>query len=371
MLKRGRSNYFILISFLIIFSAAVFATTGCEWKSVVGNSNQTTKPRVTTVASSSTQRTTTQTTATTVPTVFDPLTGLPSTNEVFARPVSVCIGNTPNAFPQYGPESADILVEAQVEGGITRLMAIISDYASLDRIGSVRSTRDYMINISNDFGAIALYAGTSDATSGSAIKNADTLDYIHQNLTSVYYRDPALITPHNLVTDGQRVMAGITAAGYSTQLPTGFSSPLVFAAYGKSASYGNTASGVNIVYSPSQSSEFRYNATSDTYVRGGVATVSASASTNKSGFSNVIILFCNATIRETGTSHELELDTAGSGTGLCFTGGTYTKINWSRRASDGRLQLSLADGSQLYVNRGRTYIGLMRASLYGNVIISG
>lgn len=371
MLKRGKSCYLILISFLIIFAAAIFATTGCEWKSVVGKGDQTRKPSVTTSAPKATQITTTVQTTTTVPTVFDPLTGLPSDESVFARPISVCIGNTPNARPQYGPESADVLVEAQVEGGITRLMAIISDYSSLDRIGSVRSTRDYLINLSNDFGAVALYAGTSDVSAGNAIANGDTLDYIHQNLVSVFYRDNSLSAPHNLMTDGKKVAAGISAAGYSTTLPSGFSSPLNFSAYGQAASYQNSASAVSIGYSSTQASEFRYDASIGEYALGGTATVSASPGGAKNSFANVIVLYCNATIRETGAStSELELDTVGGGRGICLTGGTYTEITWSRSSSDGSLKLLCHDGSPLYVNRGRTYIGLIRASLEGNVRIS-
>lgn len=360
-----------MLSFLLLFSAVVFAMTGCEWSSVVGGTDKAQSTSALTSAPKKTQKTTAATTTTAAPTVFDPLTGLPSEDKSFSRPISVCIGNTPNAFPQYGPENADVLVEAQVEGGITRLMAIISDYSSLTRVGSVRSTREYLLNLSEDFGAVALYAGTSDITSGTAVSGKDTLDYIHQNLSSVYYRDTNLSAPHNLMTDGDRIAAGISAAGYSTTLPSDFKSPLNFAPWGQTASLGSAAGGVSIVFSSTQTSDFRYNPESGLYERGGAATVARGGIAESQAFSNIVVLFCNATIRETaGNASELELDTTSGGSGLCLTNGTYAKIRWTRSAKDGSLQFTDASGGQLYLNRGKTYIGLMRVSLEDNVKIS-
>ncbi|MBQ1244875.1 MAG: DUF3048 domain-containing protein, partial [Clostridia bacterium] len=52
----------------------------------------------------------------------NPLTGLEASKEVSrTRPISICIGNTASSLPQMGLSAADILVEAPVEGGITRL----------------------------------------------------------------------------------------------------------------------------------------------------------------------------------------------------------------------------------------------------------
>lgn len=360
-----------MLSFLLLFSAAVLVTTGCQWSSVVGGEEKAETTKSSTSTPIKTQKATTATTTTAAPAVFDPLTGLPSEDEAFARPISVCIGNTPNAFPQYGPENANILVEAQVEGGITRLMAIISDYSSLTQVGSVRSTRKYLIDLSEDFGAVALYAGTSDITSGAAISGKDTLDYIHQNLTSVYYRDTNLSAPHNLMTSGDRIAAGISAAGYSTTLPSSFKSPLNFAPWGQKSSLDDTASGVSIGFSSIQTSDFKYNASSGLYEKSGVSTIARGGIVERQAFSNIVVLFCNATIRETaGNASELELDTTSGGSGLCFTNGTYSKIRWSRSINDGSLQFTEADGGPLYLNRGKTYIGLMRVSLEDNVKIS-
>ena len=59
------------------------------------------------------------------------------------RPVAVMLNNLRPACPQAGIANAGVVYEAPVEGGITRLMGVFEDYDNLEKIGSVRSCRDY------------------------------------------------------------------------------------------------------------------------------------------------------------------------------------------------------------------------------------
>mgnify|MGYP003092830776 FL=1 len=78
----------------------------------------------------------------------DILTGAArSTN---SRPVAVMVNNIANsqrqnARPQRGIGSADLLIEAKVEGGITRLCAVFSDADSIPEVGPLRSGRDQFL----------------------------------------------------------------------------------------------------------------------------------------------------------------------------------------------------------------------------------
>ena len=61
-----------------------------------------------------------------------PLTGAPATEEIASiRPIAVAIGNTSSALPQYGLSGASVLIEAPVEGGSTRLLALACDYRAV------------------------------------------------------------------------------------------------------------------------------------------------------------------------------------------------------------------------------------------------
>ena len=60
------------------------------------------------------------------------------------RPITVMVPNTKTAT-QYSLSKADVLYECNVEGSITRFMALFQDWGSLDRIGNIRSCRDYYV----------------------------------------------------------------------------------------------------------------------------------------------------------------------------------------------------------------------------------
>ena len=75
------------------------------------------------------------------------------------RPVAVMMGNNSSGAPQSGINHAGVVYEAPVEGNITRLMGILEDYDQLERIGSVRSCRDYYLFYANEFNAIYAHYG--------------------------------------------------------------------------------------------------------------------------------------------------------------------------------------------------------------------
>ena len=75
------------------------------------------------------------------------------------RPVAVMMGNNSVGDPQSGIGHAGVVYEAPVEGNITRLMGILEDYGELERIGSVRSCRDYYLFYANEFNAIYAHYG--------------------------------------------------------------------------------------------------------------------------------------------------------------------------------------------------------------------
>lgn len=98
-------------------------------------------------------------TTTTVPAVF-PLTGLPVDNAAAAnRPVlTVKIENAPEARPQAGLDFADVVYEEQVEGGLTRYLAMFqSTDASV--LGPIRSLRPTDPELVRPLGGLFAYSG--------------------------------------------------------------------------------------------------------------------------------------------------------------------------------------------------------------------
>lgn len=104
--------------------------------------------------------TTTSSSTTTTIGPLAPLTGLPVTDTaVLTRPaVSGKIGNNPEARPQVGLNDADIVVEEEVEGRITRFLAVFHSTLP-ERFGPVRSVRVQDPLIVQPVGGIFGYSG--------------------------------------------------------------------------------------------------------------------------------------------------------------------------------------------------------------------
>ena len=106
------------------------------------------------------------------------------------RPIAVMIPNNSPAMPQYGISKASIIYEAPVEGRITRLMAVLEDFDDLDRIGPVRSSRDYFVYVAMGYEAIYCNWGLARPYVEELI-NRDTVQNISAAVEGIY--NPAQI----------------------------------------------------------------------------------------------------------------------------------------------------------------------------------
>jgi hypothetical protein len=113
----------------------------------------------------------------------NPLTGEPLDAPLTNRPFAVVINNIRAAQPLHGIGEADMLFEIVAEGGgsITRCLALYGDPAGVEKIGSVRSARTYLINLARAYDAIFVHAGTKtrDISAPLVIDNLQTLVILH------------------------------------------------------------------------------------------------------------------------------------------------------------------------------------------------
>ena len=75
------------------------------------------------------------------------------------RPIAVITPNESNAIPHYNLSKASILYEANVEGRMTRMMAIYEDWQDLEKIGNVRSLRTYYAYWAFEWDAFIVHFG--------------------------------------------------------------------------------------------------------------------------------------------------------------------------------------------------------------------
>lgn len=321
------------------------------------------------------------------PLYTDPLTGLASETDVSTvRPVAIMVNNIAASMPQVGVGSADILYECVAEGSITRLLMVTNDYASLEKVGSVRSSREYYIDFAKNHDAIYVHAGGSEeAYSQINSRDIEHLDYVRLDpntgisVSSIFYRDPerlkTMSTEHTLVTSGQGILSGIATMGYRTVTADTHSEPMGYIDHGwKVELAGNPSSYVKIPYNTSrydtQIVEYEYNTEDQKYYRYQFNHNEHidGATGEQLAFENIIILELPHVNRGDALKH-MDINTVGSGTGYYFTGGRYVPVNWSKASQDAAMQLTDSEGNPLIMNKGKTMINIVSSDVRGRMEI--
>ena len=75
------------------------------------------------------------------------------------RPIAVMVPNETGAVPHYNLSKASILYEANVEGYMSRMMAVYEDWRNLDKIGNIRSLRAYYAYWAFEWDAFIVHMG--------------------------------------------------------------------------------------------------------------------------------------------------------------------------------------------------------------------
>ena len=132
------------------------------------------------------------------------------------RPVAVMIPNEASAIPHYNLSEASVLYEANVEGRMTRMMAIFEDWESLNKIGNVRSLRNYYAYWAFEWDAYIVHIGgpffINDLIDEETTDSIDENDW-EGNLA--FFRTGDRSTPHNAYVSGSGLAKAINKYGYS------------------------------------------------------------------------------------------------------------------------------------------------------------
>ena len=135
------------------------------------------------------------------------------------RPIAVMFPIDRKAQPQYGLNKVDVFYEIEEEGGMSRQMGVIQDWADLPRIGNVRSVRDYFIYEALEWDAIVVHFGGPETFVKPILtrKDVDNINGVDGPMGSSYgafFRVPkGSKSEHTAYTSGGNVAkAGMAAA---------------------------------------------------------------------------------------------------------------------------------------------------------------
>lgn len=306
------------------------------------------------------------------------LTGLETTEELSKqRPVAIMFNNLKASLPQHGIGEMEIVYEAIVEGSITRLMGVVTDWANLPTLGSIRSSRDYYIDFADSHNAIYVHAGGSELAYGvlrsRKTNNIDGTNGTYAS-TNAFYRNRDRLNKgfsleHTLFTDGPALAKAIEGNKYTTVLNEGYTSPLLFLTADLSFT-GEQAEYIYIPYSNYAQSYFDYDKESKLYLKGQYLNAKSSldkhdsphidGNTNQQlSFKNILILYVSySTVDNVGRQ---ALKFTGNGKGYYFSLGKMREICWEKESRTSPYTLYEVDGTtKLLINQGKTYIGMVK-----------
>lgn len=278
-----------------------------------------------------------------------PLTGLPG--DVPNRPAAVVkIDNGASARPQTGLNAADIIVEEEVEGGITRLAAIFHSTPTI--VGPVRSGRTTDIGIINGLGSpLLLYSG-ANAVTDALIRAQSNVQNRSASTSSGYWRNSSRRSPSNLYSD--------TAPHWASA--AGGPPPPQFAYRADGAPVGGTDVGsFNVSYRASKAA-WTWDGGSWLRTQGGSAHKTASG--EQVSAANVVVIEAQEVptgMVDSSGAAVPEFVFVGTGRATVFTAGKRIEGVWTRPTLRSVATLTTSDGTVIELTPGRTWIELIRA----------
>ncbi|MBQ2730775.1 MAG: DUF3048 C-terminal domain-containing protein [Clostridia bacterium] len=350
-----------------------------------------------------------------------PLTGLDCKHdESVARPVAFMIDNEVNYFSgnysNLGICEADIIFETNIEsnGSGTRMMAVFSQSALSDEdlvIGGVRSARPYFLQLAKMIDAFYVHEGSSSTDDALPSSVVDPSYYARPMLYNGYvdsyelnfdgkisYRpDEDVYNKLSVVSSAVVVNAANALSHlkktysrheYESETPTDlfrFGTPKLDNA-ADAHSVRIRFSDANAFYTQSQ---FTYDKDLGVYVRSQYlyqsslgfynnpnpnAITSTDINSGKTlQFENVFVLSTNqyAIDQDYGYSpYHTKIDLIGfEGEGYYFTEGKCVPITWKCDSDTAPIRYYTADGKELTVNCGKTFINLVHQDAFSDLVI--
>jgi Protein of unknown function (DUF3048) N-terminal domain/Protein of unknown function (DUF3048) C-terminal domain len=288
------------------------------------------------------------TTTTTIPIPKAPFTGLPDpTHAAQTRSsLAVKIENTPEARPQTGLDTADVVYEEVVDGGITRFWAVFNSTVP-ETVGPIRSVRAMDPGILSVLHGVAAFSGGTEGNVAlvRAVPGLVTVD--ENNAADAFFREPTRQSPHNLYGRPpllfQRGGQPVPPTPLFTYVPEGGT----FAGAESVASFhANYDQGYDVTYAwdAAAGGWKRFQRTSEPFMAAGIPEVQVAPT-------NVIVQF----VPYAGAG---EGELFGSGEAWVFSNGLLTRGTWSHVYPEVATTFADAAGQPVALTPGRTWVEL-------------
>ena len=321
------------------------------------------------------------------------------------RPTALMIENDAGAVEwQRGTSNADVIYEAMVEGGITRMEAIFEDYKDVPMIMPIRSCRPQFVYYSREFNAYYGHYGqviyavpilqmTESCDIAGIPFGEDGQDYRLNDGSSAYIRDHEGVT--GIYTNYELIHNFIENNGWVVNYPDDYEGHYKFAEDGEEVYLENGQTALTVLPGfTNNHARFDYNEETGLYYRSEFGAPQIDHLNDKQlSFKNIIIQEGPSAMLD---DHYLFTDPVNhgqAGSGWYITNGraeriTWQKENWSEEdpvlltVTSAKIAFDVRDcdfnvtryydseGNEITLNQGKTFVEIVRESDASKVVIS-
>ena len=319
----------------------------------------------------------------------NPLTGEAGYDEsaLTQRPVAVVVENeysTSSVRPQWGLADADIVLEGESEFS-TRMLLFWADYNKVpEQVGPARSARPPFIHFSQLFNAVFIHAGLSHSKDNyvgadEVFKN-ENVDHINllsfSESSSYFHRDKSRTSTieHTGCLMGTHTAEMLQKSKINLKLNESKFTKLQFNDEAKALS-SNTANEVSFKWSKGycpKLGKYTYDAEKHKYT---TTDFDSKYGTSGVEWENLIFLLDETeyivkhNYKHAGNSETYCNYNLSGGKGIVCSEGTCVEITWG--VKDGKLWMKDAQGNEVKLNPGKSYIGYGSSNHGGYYEVSG
>lgn len=286
------------------------------------------------------------------------------------RPIAVIIPNESSAIPHYNLSEASVLYEANVEGRMSRMMAVYENWTGLGKLGNVRSLRTYFAYWAFEWDAFLVhYGGPFYVDDLLAEPNTENIDGLLNLDSAAFFRSADRPAPHNAYVTGSDLASMIGRKGYSLSYRgladsehfkfTAKASPNTLSQYGEEAKNA-TYIDMSGCY-PLTRCYFEFNEEDGLYYRsqylsGDSDGPHVDAATGKQlSFKNILVQYVKYDFLDSNgymafQCHDTTMD------GWFFTNGKGIHVTWEKTSDYGATRYYDDYGNEIVLNTGKTMI---------------
>lgn len=282
-----------------------------------------------------------------------PLTGVETDAEVDGRAVAVMINNHPKARPQSGLQKADIVYEMLAEGDVTRFLAVYQSEQP-ERVGPVRSARDYFIEIAKGLDSIYINHGYSPEA--KALLDRGYIDHLNGLFYdgTLFKRDNSRKAPHNSYITFENIEKGAKEKSFDLK-----QSPKEIPFMNKKeieSIAGEVGDTIIVNYgSNSFNTTYEYDATEEKYKRSTAGIQTIDEDTDEAVLlDNIIVLEAPHKIVDNQGRRDINLSNGGDA--YLFQKGKWNEIQWQYVDN---LFVFIKDGEKVKFVPGKTWINVV------------